>query len=255
MTLLAHSPGGTARPWIILAALVGIVFGMAIGPALAQDTTGTVPPGGFPPEHTIAVQGTGTIFAKPDMADISVGVDVTRSKLADARTDAATAMNAIVDALHALGINDADIETAYFNVNPTYDYGSSTPRATGFQVTNVVVVHLHNLDLLGDVVDNAIASGATTINGITFRVADPTDIENQARTAAVRDARAHADALAGAAGVTITGVQSISENSFSYPWPIYGDLGGKTPVAEPSTPIIPGNSQITINVTIVYTIG
>ena len=39
--------------------------------------------------------------------------------------------------------------------------------------------------------------------------------DRQARDAAVKDARSHADALASAAGVTITGVATISETTIS----------------------------------------
>jgi uncharacterized protein YggE len=256
MTLTNGGPGRSGRPWLMLAAAVGVVLGMIISPALAQDPTATTSDTSNANEHTISVQGVGDIFVKPDLAEVNLGVDITRSKLADARQDAASAMNAIVDALHGLGIADADIETSYFSVNPTYDY-SGVQRVTGYEVTNILLVRVHNLDQLGAVVDQSVAAGATTVNSITFKLSDPTSAQSQAREAAVKDARARADTLAAAAGVQITGVASIDETSYSMPWPIYaGDATGRVEVA-PSvpTPIIAGNTEITVNVSIVYTIN
>ena len=254
MTITIPGPGRTARP--LLAGFVSVVLGLLISPALASDTVGTNVPSLYPPEHTISVQGVGTVFIKPDLAQVSLGVTITRAKLSDARTDAANAMNAVIDALHQPGIGDADIETSYLNINPTWDYSSNVQRVTGYQVQNILQVNVHDLTKLGDVVDNSVAAGATTVNGITFQLSDPTSAQSQARAAAVKDARARADELASAAGVQITGVSSINETSYSMPWPIYADAtsGAVAPELAP-TPVIPGNSQVTVNVSIIYTIG
>lgn len=254
MTITIPGPGRTARP--LLAGFVSVVLGLLISPALASDTVGTNVPSLYPPEHTISVQGEGTVFIKPDLAQVSLGVTITRAKLSDARTEAATAMSAVIDALHQLGIGDGDIETSYLNINPTWDYSSSAQRVTGYQVQNILQVTVHDLTRLGDVVDNSVAAGATTVNGITFQLSDPTSAQSQARAAAVKDARARADELASAAGVQITGVSSISETSYSMPWPVYADASGGVAAPERApTPVIPGNSQVTVDVSIVYTIG
>ncbi len=254
MTITIPGPGRTARP--LLAGLISVVMGMLISPALASDTVPTNLPGLYPPEHTISVQGVGTVFIKPDLAEVSLGVDISRTKLSEARSDAATAMNAVIAALHQLGIGDADIETSYLNISPTWDYSGNGQHVTGYQVDNILLVRVHDLDKLGDVVDNSINAGATTVNGITFELSDPTSAQSQARAAAVKDARARADELASAAGVTITGVSSINETSYTMPWPVYADASsGVVAPAQPPTPVIPGNSQVTINVSVVYTIG
>ena len=81
---------------------------------------------------------------------------------------------------------------------------------------NVVV---RDLSKVGDLIDDAIAAGATTVDGVTFRVNDPSGAEAQARKAAVDDAKAKAEALASAAGVRITGVTGISDVGGSMPYP------------------------------------
>ena len=85
------------------------------------------------------------------------------------------------------------------------------PKIRGYQLQNTVTVTVRNLDQLGDVLDDGVAAGATTVNGISFDVADRAAAEAQAREAAVADAKAKADTLASGLGVRIPGVASVSE--------------------------------------------
>jgi len=209
-------------------------------------------------EHVISVSGMGKVTVKPDVADVSLGVQNQRESAKAARDDAAQTMNAILAALKGLGIADEDIKTSMLSISPVYDYNSSSPRITGYQVTNVVSVHVRDINQVADVIDDSVAACATTVNGVAFDVADRAAAENQARDAAVKDARSHADALATAAGVSITGVASISENTVSYPFPYYGvadaSKGGAPGAPTVPTPIQPGTQDITITVTVAYSI-
>jgi uncharacterized protein len=236
--------------WVIVGAVAGLVAGLLVGPTLAQSPEpGTNPPA----EHTITVTGTGTIKVSPDLADVQLGVSVTRDTVKAARDDAAAAMTKVIDALHALGIADADIQTSYLNISPVYDYNVGN-RITGYAVNNSVSVHVRDLAKAADVIDDSVSAGATTVNGISFDVANRSTLEQQAREAAVKDARAHADALASAAGVTIVGVASISESQMVTPWPYA--IGAPMAAGDVAkTPVAPGTSDITLTVSIVYLIG
>ncbi|MEP7157828.1 MAG: SIMPL domain-containing protein [Chloroflexota bacterium] len=240
--------GSELRSWVALAATAGLFVGILAGPALAQS-----PEPGQPgsSDHTISVSGTGKILLSPDVADVSLGVTVQRNTLGAARDDAAAIMQGVIAALHALGIADADIKTTSLYVSPVYDY-SGQQRITGYQVSNIVAVHVRDLADLAGVIDDSVAAGATDVQGVSFEVADRTAAEADARAAAVRDARAHADTLAAAAGVTITGVASISETS-STPWPM--PYGFARDEAGAATPIQPGTAELTITVSVVYLIG
>ena len=74
---------------------------------------------------------------------------------------------------------------------------------------------MRNLKTIAAVVDDSVAAGATTIQGISFRLADPKAVEAQARQLAMTDARTKADALAAAAGVSIKGVATITDSSYT----------------------------------------
>jgi uncharacterized protein len=236
----------------MIGGVAGLVAGLLIGPTLAQSPGPTTVPGTNQNEHTISVTGTGTIHVTPDMADVQLGVQVTRDTVRAARDDAADAMNKVLAALRALGIADADLQTSYLNIGPFYDYNTSTQRISGYQVSNVINVHVRDLTKLADVIDGSVTAGATTVNGVTFDVADRAGAERQAREAAVRDARAHADTLAGAAAVSIVGIVSISESTMVTPWPY--PMAARAGAADMATPVLPGTSDVSLTVSVVYLI-
>jgi len=251
--------GSTARPrlgWLAAGAFAGLALAVAFGPALTLRPARAVDPT-TTPEHTISVSGIGRVTTVPDVADVRVGVMFTRAKVRDAQAAAATAMQAVIAALRKAGIADKDIQTTSLSLQPVYDYSSNgnPPRLTGYQVVNAVQATVRTLDTISDVVDGALAAGATTLDGITFRVDDPAAAEGQARDAAMKDARAKADALAKAAGVSITGVSSISEQSGSVPVPVpYLTGGAALDKAAASTPVSVGTNEVDVAVSVVYLI-
>jgi hypothetical protein len=231
--------------------VAGLVLAVVLGPALTPRAAHAVD--GTEPDRTISVAGTGTVTLVPDIADLHVGVVVQRPKVKDARAAAATAMQGVVKALRAAGVAERDIRTTTLSLQPIYEYPTNAaPRITGYELRNGVVATVRDLERLADAVDGALAGGGTTLDGISFRVDDPTGAEAQARTQAMKAARAKADALAGAAGVSIIGVASISEQSSPTPWPVPYAGAARD---EAATPILPGTSEISVSVSVVYLIG
>src|SRR5690242_8054599 len=225
---------------------------LAPRPSLAAGATST------DTEHTISVTGTGTVVVSPDIADVRLGVVVTKPTVKAARETAAEAMTRVIAALKKLGIADKDIQTTTVSLQPAYDYSTQTnpPRITGYNLANGVAVTVRNLDQTGDVIDDSLAAGATSLDGVTFRVDDPAKAQEQARTDAMNQAKANADTLAKAAGVSITGVATISEASAPVPYPVFYGGAAAAPAADSvKTPIQPGTSDVTITVTVAYLIG
>ena len=237
----------------LAALLVVALAARSIGPhpAAAVDPTAT------PPEHTIAVSGVGRVILAPDVADLRVGVSFTRTTVKQARADAATAMTKVVAALKAAGIADKDIQTSTLSLSPNFDYNAGkSGTLTGYTLSNAVSATVRDLDRVGDALDGAMAAGATSVDGITFRVDNPAAAEAQARTAAMAQAKATADQLAAAAGVRITGVASVSETSATPP-PVYfaGDRAAAPSAAQVATPIQAGSNQVDVTVAVTYLIN
>ena len=248
------APGPRTRLLVVgtLAAL--LVVACAI-PSFGPRSTLAVDPGSQAPEHTISVSGLGRVTITPDVADLRLGVQVTKATVKEARDAAASAMTKVVAALRAAGIAEKDIQTSALSLQPVYDYNTNgaPPKLTGYQLTNVVAVTIRDLDRVAEAIDGAMRAGATTMDGVTFRVDDPKGAEGQARTAAMADAKAKAQALAAAAGVSIIGVASISEGYSPVPPPIaYG--GAMKAEADVATPVQPGVTEVQVSVSVVYLI-
>jgi uncharacterized protein YggE len=240
--------------WLAFGALAGLAAAVAFSPLLTPRAAKAVDPA-TSPEHTLSVSGTGLIKIAPDVADLSVGVSITRATVRQARADAATQMAAVIAALKKAGVAERDIQTSGLSLNPVYDYNNSNkPRITGYQVSNMVTATIRDLDTVSDVVDGAMNAGATDLNGLTFRVDNADAAQAQARDAAVKDARAKADALAKAAGVSIIGVQTIVEASYTPPQPVYYEAAAGAKAADAATPIQTGTNDVTVTVNVVYLI-
>jgi uncharacterized protein YggE len=255
ITLTMPLPGARVR-WTAAGIVAGILAAGLAGPAhgprpaLAADPT-------TPPEHTITVTGTGTATVSPDTADVRLGVAVSKPTVKEARSVAAARMTAVIAAVKKLGVADKDIQTTSISLQPTYDYtnNGNPPRITGYSFSNGIAVTVRDLDQTGDVIDDSLAAGASTLDGVNFRVADPAAAGAQARTDAMTQARASADTLAKSAGVSISGVASISEVATPVPGPIFYPQAAFAGAADKATPVQPGTTDVTITVTVSYIIG
>jgi uncharacterized protein YggE len=200
---------------------------------------------------TIVTTGTGRVAVEPDTAELRLGVSIGRPTVAEARTAAAETMTAILGAVTSAGIKRRDVRTTTLSVQPRFDYrDSKPPTLTGYDIANVVAVTVHDLARLGDVIDGALGAGATSLDGLVFRVDDPRSAEREARTAAVGEARERADVLAAAAGVTIAAVHDIVEAGAVPVWP--QAKAARAMVADVATPVEGGTTEIAVTVTVTF---
>ncbi len=258
----ANEPSSRPGPFtlgriVAVTAAFSLLVGIMVGPIIANHSTSAADPTGtaVPPEHTVTVSGSGNVSVAPDTADVMIGVSVTKTTVKDARAAAATSMDAVIAAVKQVGVADKDILTTDISLNPVYDYSSNVPRLTGYEFSNSLKVTVRDLTKVADVIDNSVTAGATTIQGVSFRLDDPKTVEAQARQLAMTDARAKADALAQAAGVSIKGVASINETTVSSPITYSAGAMADKAAAQVSTPIQTGTTDITIEVTVSYLIG
>jgi uncharacterized protein len=228
-------------------ALVALA-GPAAGVALAQDSIDQ-------PARIISVTGSGRVESAPDLADIQLGVTIQDETASAASGMAAETMTAVIDALRAAGIAETDIQTTQLSLNPVYDWEDSPADIEAWEAANIVTVTLRDVTAIGDIVDAAIAAGATTVNSISFRTSDPSTAQAAAREAAVADAQAKAEQLAAAAGVTITGVLTIVESGQQDTQPLYLNQARMTSEeASVPTPVLPGEVATWVYVAIQYAI-
>jgi uncharacterized protein len=231
-----------ARRFLSGAAFIAALLAAALGPARAQQPQAV-------PAARIVVVGQGSVSVAPDYAEIRSGV-TTRAKTAKEATDAnSKLMAAIVAALRDAGVEPKDIQTAQFSVHPIYAPAqpNSEAKLSGFSASNQVSVTVRQIAKAGDILDRLIAAGATDVGNVELLHSDLAKPLDQARQAAVADARRKAELYAQAAGVTLGRVAWITEDSGNTPMP----LTARSMVAKAApVPIAAGEDTLQVVITV-----
>ena len=166
----------------------------------------------------------------PEPVDAVNRVNVSDPTASAALTDANGKATALSATLEQAGVASADIQTTDFSIQPNFD---TKGAITGYQVSNTMLVKLHNLAASGAVIDAAArsAADAVRVNGLTFSVDDTKTVDGTARADGIRVAAAHAHSMAAAAGESIGGVCSITDSTTTYP--LAQDFGEPASPPEP----------------------
>lgn len=228
--------------------------GTKLGNVNAQEGSVNGTGMGVSDQPRISVRGSGAVSARPDMANLQVGVSIQNPSLEAAQSEAASKMDALIGNLKAAGIAEKDINTTQYNVEPVMDYrDGQAPTVTGFRVTNVVEVKIRDLSKASKLIDDLVKSGANTIYGLNFGFADPTAVMKQAREAAVKDAREKAEQLAGLNGVTLGSVLLVDDGGANVPPPVIEAKVANSMAQDAALPPInPGQQEVRVEVSVVY---
>lgn len=223
--------------------LAAIMATSAVPAAFAESTA------------TISVSGEGRVASSPDMATISLGVTTFGDTAAAAMATNSDELAKVMGNLTAAGIEAKDIQTTGLMLNPNWSYDSSGGAGTinGYTAMNMVNVRVRVLDGLGGVLDAAVKDGANTLNGLTFGIADPQPVNDEARKLAVADAVRKAGLLAQAAGVKLGAVMSISEQTgYADPSPMFR---AEASAAPSGVPVAGGEVAMTVIVNMTWTLA
>jgi uncharacterized protein len=220
----------------------------AINMALAEDAKMT---------RMISLNGHGEVHATPDIAIVTMGVLSSAATAQEALASNTKSMTDLLAALNAAHVDSKDISTSNFSVNPRYDYGQNNgqpPKVTGYDVSNNVTVTLRKIETMGSLLDKVVSAGSNQINGISFSIANPQAAMDEARKAAVVDAKRKAELYAGSTAVSLGNIISISEGgAYQPPMPMQAKMmaadSGGAPV-----PIAQGEQVIAMDVNISWEI-
>jgi uncharacterized protein YggE len=197
---------------------------------------------------TITVTGNGTVDATPDRASFDFGVQTQASTAAQALSRNAAEARAIIDALKRDGVASSAVQTTEVSLWP--QTSSNGTKITGYQASNSVQVTAA-LGKSGALVDAAVGAGANNVDGPNLDTADKSSLYDQALKQALGDAKGKAQALAGAAGLTLGAVLKVHEGGNAVPLPMFDQA---RPAAA-SVPIEAGTQQIQASVTVTYAAG
>ena len=205
----------------------------------------------------IWVTGVGEIPVVPDIAMLSIGVQAQKDTVAEAQQAVVGTMNGVMGVLDSYNIDEEDIQTQQFSIQPVYRWDDGEQTLLGYSVTNIVTVKIRDIDDAGSIIDAAVAAGGdyTRVNNISFSVDEPEAYYEDARQEAMEDAEAKAKQLAELGGVKLGKPNYINEYSGYVPPPvIYRDFMEGVPSATAETIISPGEIEIRLTVEVHYNI-
>ena len=208
----------------------------------------------------IWVTGEGKVSVVPDVAILSLGVEVQAATVAEAQSYAATVMTAVLAELDNRGIAEKDIQTRHFSIYPVRRWSEKEGKEVllGYRVTNTVMVKVRKVDDTGTIIDAVARAGGDyiRINNISFTVDDPTAYHKEVREKAMADAEAKAKQLADLGNVKLGRLTYINEGGFT---PVAREMVIEMPpmpaaAPAPMMPISPGETEIRLTVQVAYSI-
>lgn len=170
----------------------------------------------------LTVTGVGVVRARPDQAVVVLGVETNGEQLATALEENNRRAAAVREALQAHGVAEADLQTAAFQIQIEEPRDLQTGRRTGppiYHVTHIYRALFRDLDRVGAGVDAAVAAGANRVDQVAFQVGDADRRAMEARRLAAEEAKARAQALAGALGASLGRVLAVREGPIVVPVP------------------------------------
>lgn len=213
---------------------------------------------------TFYVNGEGKVSVRPDTGVVTLGVRATGQTAVQVQTQLNDAMNKVTGAIKGLGVNDQDIETENYSINPEYDFrptGPGTQRITGYTANSNLVVKVRDINQVNSVLDIATAQGANQIGGVTFELSDKAKAQDEARKEAVAQAKQKAVQAASTVGFKLGKLVNYSEDfgdaQLFYSQDARSSTGigaSEATTSAPATQVEPGSTDIRVIVTLNYEI-
>jgi uncharacterized protein YggE len=205
-------------------------------------------------KRTIEVDGNGETRTSPDTANLDLAIDTQAKTAEEAAASNAALATKVIDALKAKLGDKGKVTTGGYSLDPQYDqHPNANPTIIGYNAQNTVTVNTSALDLVGALIDTAIAAGANRVNSLNFSVKDDTKARTESIAIATRDARAQAEALASALDVKLGKVLKATTVSEARPIPIR--MGRAMAMsANVATPVEPGEVTVPATVSLTFEI-
>ncbi len=211
-------------------------------------------------QDRFSVTGSGTVYAKADIANIEVGLKVEAKKTAAlATTESTNKMNEIVSELKALGVEEKDIKTSNYSLRPVYNYSEARGQELiGYEVTQNLTLKIRDLSKIGDVIAKTTEKGANQIGNVNFTIDDEFQLKNEAREIAITKAKEKAELIAAQSGMKLGAIKSVYESMEPVTPIAYNYSNARKEMAVDqaggiSAPeILSGQNEVRVEVTLVY---
>jgi len=235
---------GTITSLFTVAAVAGVV-------ALAIPANGA----GTTDNRFITVTGVGTVSVVPDAVRFNATVSALAPTNAAALSSASKSAAAVRAALTAKGIATKDIRSANISVYPEYNWTQEAgTKITGYRASQSFDVLVRTASKAGSIIEAVVTAGGDNVQlgGVIPVTLNPSLATEDARAAAVANAKSKASSYAKLLGTSIGKVLSLEEQSspvYSSPFPI------AKAEADSAVQIDLGEQDVTVTITVRWTLN
>lgn len=252
-----------------VAAILGVAFFAYATWVYVYSYAKSVGPGAY---RTFSVLAEGEAVAIPDVAQFTLSV-ITQggTDIASLQQQNVERVNSAIAFVKGQGVEDKDIKTQQFLLEPRYQHFTCPrpalgdakpcppPEIVGYTITQTVQVKVRDFAKVGEIVSGVVNSGANSVSQLAFTLDDKDAPQQEARNQAIQKAQKKADAMARAAGFRLGNLISLHEESgppfFSLEERAFeSGRGGAALPALPAPVIEPGSQEVKVSVTLTYEI-
>jgi uncharacterized protein YggE len=226
---------------LTVAAVAGVV-------ALAIPANGA----GTADNRFITVTGVGTVSVVPDAVRFNATVSSLASTNAAALSSASKSAAAVRAALKDAGIAVKDIRSANISVYPEYNWTQDAgTKITGYRASQSFDVLVRTASKAGSIIEAVVTAGGDNVQlgGVIPTTLNPSVATEDARAAAVANAKSKASSYAKLLGTSIGKVLSLEEQSspvYSSPFP----MAKAGLAADQAVEIDLGEQDVTVTITV-----
>ena len=264
MDTLTKEKSNLLKIIFVLAIIVCVYFAVRVA---AEIKSYNFIGGGAPASNTMSFDGSGEVFAKPDIATVNFTIRDEKKDLKTAQDTVTAKEKAVLNFLEESGVAKKDIKTENYSSYPKYEslpcYGYGVPcrqstATVGYEVSEYVTVKVRDLGKAGEIVKGIGGLGVSEISGPNFAIENEDDLKAEARKIAIDEAKAKADKLAKDLGIHLVRIVGFSDGR---DYPVYyanasleKASGVTRDIAAPAPELPTGENKIVSNVSITYEI-
>lgn len=203
--------------------------------------------------RTLTVTGRGVESIQTTKTKVQLGVEVQGKSATGVQEDVAKRSAAVVELLKSRNVEK--LETSGINLNPIYSYEDNKQRLTGYSATNTVSFRLPT-EQAGKLLDDAVKSGATRIDGVSFTATEEAiaSAQKQALRKATQEAQSQAEAVLSSLNLTRKDIVDIQVNGATPPPPIFQPRAAAPASSnislKQSSPVEAGEQEVQASVTL-----
>ncbi len=202
------------------------------------------------PQHTLSVSGSASVEAVPDRVQLSLNVERMGMDIPALKSEVDGITRTLLQQLSELGVEETKIQSHAIRVYPQHRYSDGEQKLIGYQVNRRMIIDFDDANQHSGFLEFALNNGVQRVDEPVYQLSNADALYQQALTQAIAAARSKAEQMAAAAGVEISGVHSLQENSQQAPMVRYR-------VAEASmadSVSLPGQQRVEATVSMVFTL-